>query len=357
MRPVLDLNELLARMVELDGSDLHITVGMPPVLRINGKLIPTDNPRLTPRDTKEMVYSILRQDQREKLEREWEYDFAYALPGVARFRVNAYFQRDSLGAAFRHIPVDIKSFEELGLPKLLPEFCKKPRGFVLVTGPTGSGKSTTLASMVDFINSTQEVHVITIEDPIEYLHQHRKSVINQREVGADTHSFANALKYILRQDPDVIMIGEMRDLETIAAALTAAETGHLVFATLHTQDAAQTIDRVIDVFPPYQQQQVRIQLAGTLQGIISQQLLPTPDGKSRVVACEVLVPTPGIRNMIREGKTHQLMSAMQAGQQYGMVTMDQSLADLHKRGLVTFDYALQRAVDPNVLRTLTGRAP
>ncbi|MCE5191031.1 MAG: type IV pilus twitching motility protein PilT [Actinomycetia bacterium] len=354
---MLDLNELLARMVELDGSDLHITVGMPPVFRVNGKLIPTDNPRLTPRDTKEMVYSILRQDQRERLEREWEYDFAYGLPGVARFRVNAYFQRDSLGAAFRHIPADIKSFEELGLPTLMPEFCEKPRGFVLVTGPTGSGKSTTLASMVDFINSTQEVHVITIEDPIEYLHQHRKSVVNQREVGADTHSFANALKYILRQDPDVIMIGEMRDLETIAAALTAAETGHLVFATLHTQDAAQTIDRVIDVFPPYQQQQVRIQLAGTLQGIVSQQLLPTPDGNSRVVACEVLVPTPGIRNMIREGKTHQLMSAMQAGQQYGMVTMDQSLADLHRRGRVTFDHALQRAVDANVLRTLIGRTP
>ncbi len=354
---MLDLNALLARLVELDGSDLHITVGMPPVMRINGKLVPTENPRLTPTDTKEMLYKILREEQRKKLEQEWEYDFAYALPGVARFRVNVYFQRDSIGAAFRHIPVGIKSFEELGLPKILPEFCKKPRGFVLVTGPTGSGKSTTLASMVDYINSTQEVHIITIEDPIEYLHGHKRSVINQREVGADTHSFSNALKYILRQDPDVILIGEMRDLETVAAALTAAETGHLVFATLHTQDAAQTIDRVIDVFPPYQQQQVRIQLAGTLQGIVSQQLLPTPDGHGRVVAAEVLVPTAGIRNMIREGKTHQLMSAMQAGQQYGMVTMDQSLADLHRRGLVTLDYALQRAVDPNVLKSLLGRAP
>jgi twitching motility protein PilT len=354
---VVDLNELLAKLVELNGSDLHLTVGMPPVMRINGLLVPTDNPRLTPRDTKEMVYAILRQEQREKLEREWEFDFAYALPGVARFRVNGYFQRDSLGAAFRHIPVGIKPFDELGLPKILPELCKKPRGFVLVTGPTGSGKSTTLASMLDYVNSTQELHIITIEDPIEYLHQHRKSVINQREVGADTHSFSSALKYILRQDPDVIMIGEMRDLETVAAALTAAETGHLVFATLHTQDAAQTIDRVIDVFPPYQQQQVRIQLAGTLQGIVSQQLLPTADGASRIVACEVLIPTSGIRNMIREGKTHQLMSAMQAGQQYGMVTMDQSLADLHKRGLVTLDYALQRAIDPNVLRALLGHAP
>lgn len=353
---MVDLNELLAKLVELNGSDLHLTVGMPPVMRINGVLIPTDNPRLTPRDTKEMIYAILRQEQREKLEREWEFDFAYALPGVARFRVNGYFQRDSLGAAFRHIPVGIKPFDELGLPKILPELCKKPRGFVLVTGPTGSGKSTTLASMLDYVNSTQELHIITIEDPIEYLHQHRRSVINQREVGADTHSFSSALKYILRQDPDVIMIGEMRDLETVAAALTAAETGHLVFATLHTQDAAQTIDRVIDVFPPYQQQQVRIQLAGTLQGIVSQQLLPTADGAGRVVASEVLIPTSGIRNMIREGKTHQLMSAMQAGQQYGMVTMDQSLADLYRRGLVTLDYALQRAIDPNVLRALLGHA-
>ncbi|KAF0209145.1 MAG: type IV pilus twitching motility protein PilT [Actinomycetota bacterium] len=352
-----DLNELLTELVERGGSDLHITAGMPPVLRINGKLVQTDGPRLTPRDTKELLYSILKQEQREKLEREWEFDFAHALPGVARFRVNAYFQRDSLGAAFRHIPVEISSFEELGLPRIVGELCRKPRGFVLVTGPTGSGKSTTLASMVDCINRSEEVHIITVEDPIEYLHQHRKAVINQREVGVDTHSFSSALKYILRQDPDVIMIGEMRDLETVSAALTAAETGHLVFATLHTQDAAQSIDRIIDVFPPYQQQQVRIQLAGTLQGIISQQLLPTVDATGRVLACEVLVPTSGIRNMIREGKTHQLLTAMQAGQQYGMVTMDQSLADLHRRGLVTLDYALQRAIDPNILKTLLGRAP
>jgi twitching motility protein PilT len=354
---MLDLNELLTELVKRGGSDLHITVGMPPVLRVDGKLVQTDGPRLTPRDTKELIYAILKQDQREKLEREWEYDFAHALPGVARFRVNAYFQRDSLGAAFRHIPVQINTFEELALPKILCDLCRKPRGFVLVTGPTGSGKSTTLASMVDFINRSQEVHIITIEDPIEYLHQHRMAVINQREVGTDTRSFSNALKYILRQDPDVILIGEMRDLETVSAALTAAETGHLVFATLHTQDAVQTIDRIIDVFPPYQQQQIRIQLAGTLQGIVSQQLLPVADSTGRVVACEVLIPTSGIRNMIREGKTHQLLSAMQAGQQYGMVTMDQSLADLHRRGLVTLEYALQRAVDPNILKTLLGRAP
>jgi len=267
-----DLNDLLLKLVERGGSDLHITVGMPPVLRINGKLLPAEGERLTPRDTKELLYAILTQEQRETLERNWEFDFAYAIPGVARFRVNVYFQRNSVGAAFRHIPAEIMSFQDLRLPTVLEEFCKKPRGFILVTGPTGSGKSTTLAAMVDYINEHQELHIMTVEDPIEYLHQHKKAMVNQREVGSDTRSFAQALKYILRQDPDVVLIGEMRDLETVQAALTAAETGHLVLATLHTQDAAQTIDRIIDVFPPYQQQQVRVQLAGTLQGILSQQL-------------------------------------------------------------------------------------
>lgn len=351
-----DLNELLLKLVERGGSDLHITVGMPPVMRINGRLIPTEGERLTSRDTKELLYSVLTQEQREVLERNWEFDFAYALPGVARFRVNVYFQRNSVGAAFRHIPVEIKSFQDLRLPTVLEDFCKKPRGFVLVTGPTGSGKSTTLATMVDYINANEEVHIMTVEDPIEYLHHHKKAMINQREVGSDTKSFSQALKFILRQDPDVILIGEMRDLETVSAALTAAETGHLVLATLHTQDAVQTIDRIVDVFPPYQQQQVRIQLAGTLQGVLSQQLLPTIDGRGRVVGCEVLVPTSGIRNMIREGKTHQLPSALQAGHQYGMFTMDQSLAELYRQGLVSLDCALQRAVDPNILKTLLGRS-
>ncbi|MHB1341754.1 MAG: type IV pilus twitching motility protein PilT [Coriobacteriia bacterium] len=351
----MDLNELLMDLIERGGSDLHLAVGMPPVMRINGRLIPSDLPRLSAKETKQLLYAILTEDQRERLEREWEFDFAYALPGAARFRVNAYFQRMSIGAAFRHIPVEIQSFEQLGLPAVMESLCSKPRGFVLVTGPTGSGKSTTLAAMVDYINEHQDVHVMTVEDPIEYLHHHKTAMVNQREVGSDTKTFASALKYVLRQDPDVILIGEMRDLETVSAALTAAETGHLVLATLHTQDAAQTIDRIIDVFPPYQQQQIRVQLAGSLQGILSQQLLPTIQGDARVVACEVLIPTSGIRNMIREGKTHQLMSAMQSGHQYGMVTMDQSLADLQRRGLISLEAALQRAIDPNILKTLLGR--
>lgn len=353
----MELNDLLHDLVERGGSDLHLAVGMPPVMRINGRLVQSDLPVLSARDTKELLYSILTEEQRERLEREWEFDFAHAVPGVARFRVNAYYQRMSIGAAFRHIPVEIKSFEALGLPRVLEDFCSKPRGFVLVTGPTGSGKSTTLAAMVDYINTSKDVHIMTVEDPIEYLHHHKLSMVNQREVGSDTKNFSTALKYVLRQDPDVILIGEMRDLETVAAALTAAETGHLVLATLHTQDAAQTIDRIIDVFPPYQQQQIRVQLAGSLQGILSQQLLPTIDGTGRVVAAEVLVPTSGIRNMIRENKTHQMMSAMQSGHQYGMVTMDQSLADLQRRGLVSIETALQRAIDPNILKTLLGRTP
>lgn len=352
---MIDLNELLLEVLERGGSDLHITVGVPPVVRVNGRLNHLDYPRLMPKDTQELVYSILTQDQREKLERNWEFDFSYSVPGKARFRVNVYYQRNSVGAAFRLIPIRIRSLQELGLPLILEQITKKPRGFVLVTGPTGSGKSTTLASLINIINEARTDHIITIEDPIEYLHQHKKSVVNQREVGSDTKSFNEALKYVLRQDPDVILIGEMRDMETVAAALTAAETGHLVFATLHTQDAAQTVDRIIDVFPPYQQQQVRIQLAGTLQAVISQQLLQTRDGRGRVVACEVMIPTPGIRNMIREAKTHQIPNAMQTGQKHGMMTMDQSLADLYRRGLITFDTALARAIDPNDLRQMLGR--
>lgn len=352
---MLDLNDLLVQVLESGASDLHITVGVPPVMRLNGRLVEMEGEKLTAADTKKLVYAIMRQEQLDALEQRWEFDFAHAIPGKARYRANVYYQRGSVGAAFRLIPAEIGSFAELGLPLILEDLARKPRGFVLVTGPTGSGKSTTLASVVDYINTHQSLHIITVEDPIEYLHRHKRCMIDQREVGADTKSFSSALKYVLRQDPDVILIGEMRDLETIQAALTAAETGHLVFATLHTQDASQTIDRIVDVFPPYQQQQVRIQLAGTLQGIISQQLLPTIDGRSRVVATEVLVPTSGIRNMIREAKTHQLTTAMQTGHQYGMATMDESLADLYRRGLISLDMALSRAQDQTVLRTLLGK--
>jgi twitching motility protein PilT len=350
-----DINDLLVQVLEMGGSDLHITVGRPPTMRLNGKLIPLDAPMLQGPDTKELLFAILRQEQREVLERNWEFDFAHAIPGKARFRVNAYFQRGSMGAAFRLIPTVIQSFSELGLPPVTETLACRPRGFVLVTGPTGSGKSTTLASIIDHINTQRAVNIITVEDPIEYLHHHKQAMVNQREVGSDTKTFGHALKYILRQDPDVILIGEMRDLETIAAALTAAETGHLVFATLHTQDSAQTIDRIIDVFPPHQQQQVRIQLSASLQGIISQQLLPTMDGRARVLATEVLIPTPAIRHLIREAKTHQLPTAMQTGHQYGMCTMDESLADLYRRGQISYETALAQAIDPAVVKTLLGR--
>lgn len=346
------IEELLLKTLELGASDLHITTGLPPVIRIHGELRALDYPKLLPNDTRELIYSILTQEQRDIFERKWEYDFSYSIPGKGRFRVNVYFQRGSVAAAFRTIPAKIPTIEELRLPPVVQEFAMKPRGFVLVTGPTGSGKSTTLAALINIINETRSCHIITIEDPIEFLHPHKKSVVNQREVGADTHSFANALKYALRQDPDVILIGEMRDLETIQTALTAAETGHLVFATLHTVDAPQTIDRIIDVFPPHQQQQVRIQLAGCLQGIISQQLLPTSDGKGRVVACEILVATAGIRNLIREGKTHQIYTAIQTGQKYGMQTLDMALADLVRRGWITYDTALEKCQDPQTLKQL-----
>ena len=353
---VSELNDLLTVVVDRGGSDLHLTSGLPPVIRLHGKLIPLEAPALEGGDTRRILFSAMTEYQRDALERSWEHDFAYSIPGKARFRVNAYFQRGSVGAAFRLIPGKIDDFETLGLPGVMEALCRQPRGFVLVTGPTGSGKSTTLASMVDYINANRETHIMTIEDPIEFLHEHDKSMVNQREVGADTKSFADALRFILRQDPDVIMIGEMRDLETVRAALTAAETGHLVFATLHTQGSAQTIDRIVDVFPPHQQNQVRVQLAATLQGILSQQLLSTTNGSGRVVAVEVLVPTPGVRNLIREGKTHQLTTAMQTGRSHGMVTMDEALADLYRKGSISLDTAMQRAHDPNVLQTLLGKA-
>src|ERR671917_1031572 len=324
-----DFADLLLEVIEHNASDLHLTAGACPTVRVRGHLLALeDYPVLTPERTREIVYSILTNDQRQRLETDWQIDFAYAIPGRARFRVNAYYQRTAIGAAFRLIPFSIKTIDELGLPPVMHELARKPRGFVLVTGPTGSGKSTSLAAVIDEINATREEHIMTIEDPIEFLHGHKKCIVNQREIGADAQSFAAGLKSALRQDPDVILVGEMRDLETIHTALTAAETGHLVFATLHTQDAPQTIDRIIDVFPPSQQQQVRVQLSVALQGVVTQQLLPTADGAGRVAACEVLVPTPAVRNLIREGKTHQILSAMQTGSSAGMQTLGAALPRL-----------------------------
>jgi twitching motility protein PilT len=347
--------ELLGKLLEAQGSDLHLTAGTPPTVRVHGELERLEEyPPLTPRALQGMIYAILPQKMRERFEQELELDMSYSLPGRARFRVNVYMQRDAVGAVFRVIPFEIKGLDDLGLPPVAADLARFPRGFVVVTGPTGSGKSTTLAAMVDVVNRERAGHIMTVEDPIEFLHKHKACVVNQREIGADTHSFAAALKHVLRQDPDVILVGEMRDLETISTAITAAETGHLVFATLHTQDAPQTIDRIIDVFPPHQQQQTRVQLSTTLQGVITQQLVPTVDGKGRVVAAEVMIATPGIRNLIREGKVHQIYSAMQAGGRYGMQTMDMSLASHVKGGRVTQQMAFERCHDPEELQRLIG---
>jgi twitching motility protein PilT len=348
-----DFADLLMEVIKRRASDLHLSAGAPPTLRVRGRLVRIEGyPILSAENTREIVYSILTGDQRQRLETNWQLDFAYSIPGQARFRVNAYYQRGAIGAAFRLIPVDLTSIDALGLPQAVHEFTRKPRGFVLVTGPTGSGKSTSLAAMIDEINSTREEHIMTIEDPIEFLHAHKKCLVNQRELGSDAASFADALKAALRQDPDVILVGEMRDLETISTALTAAETGHLVFATLHTQDTAQTIDRVIDVFPPSQQGQVRMQLSVSLQGIMTQQLLPTADGSGRVVACEVLVPNAAVRNLIREGKTHQIYSVLQTGSAHGMQTMDAALAGLIRSGKVSQQLAESRSSSPEELRRL-----
>jgi twitching motility protein PilT len=351
------LTDLLIHLLESGASDLHLAAGARPSFRKHGHLVQMeDQPELTPPIIQRMVYAILTQKQREKFEEVLELDFAYAVPGKARFRVNIYRQRDAVGAAFRLIPFEIKKLEDLGVPPSVANFAMLPRGFVLVTGPTGSGKSTTLASLVDLANRQRHDHIMTVEDPIEFLHTHKNCLINQREVGEDTHSFQNALKHVLRQDPDIILVGEMRDLETISVALTAAETGHLVFATLHTADAAQTIDRVIDVFPPHQQQQVRVQLAGALQGVVCQTLARTSDGKGRVVATEVLVVTPAIRNLIREGKTHQIYSSMQAGAKFGMHTLDQHLAELVKQNRITYETGLEKAHHIEDFQRLCGRA-
>jgi twitching motility protein PilT len=352
----ISLYELLQGMLDAGASDLHLTAGTPALVRVNGQLTPLgDCPSLPPDLIQRLIYTVLTQKQRERFEAELELDFAYAMPGAARFRVNVYRQRENIGAAFRRIPYEIKSLEELGVPESVSTFAGLPRGMVLVTGPTGSGKSTTLASLIDLANRTRRDHIMTVEDPIEFLHRHKSCMVNQREVGEDTHSFSNALKHVLRQDPDIILVGEMRDLETISVALTAAETGHLVFATLHTQDAAQTIDRVIDVFPPHQQQQVRAQLAGALQGVVCQTLCRTTDGKGRVVATEVMVATPAIRNLIREGKTHQVYSAMQAGAQHGMHTMDQHLAELVRSAKITYEQGLEKCHHVEDFNRLAGR--
>jgi twitching motility protein PilT len=351
----IDFAEVLLEMIDKRASDLHITPGTAPTIRIRGRLVRMDNyPVLSPSDTREIVYSILSNAQRQKLENNWQLDFAYAVPGAARFRVNAYFQRASIGAAFRLIPFEIAPLESLGLPPAVAEFAKKPRGLVLVTGPTGSGKSTTLASLVDIINDSREEHIMTIEDPIEFLHKHKKCIVNQRELGSDATSFSDALRAALRQDPDVILVGEMRDLETIGTAITAAETGHLVFSTLHTQDTPQTIDRIIDVFPSAQQGQIRAQLSVALQGIMTQTLLPTADGAGRCVATEVLIPTPAVRNLIRESKSHQIYSVLQTGGSHGMQTMDASLAQLVRAGKITRQLAESRAHSVEELRRLIG---
>jgi len=350
-----DFADLLLEVIERNASDLHLTAGAPPTVRVRGRLQPlVDYPVMTTEQTREIVYSILSNDQRQRLETEWQIDFAYSIPGHARFRVNAYYQRAAIGAAFRLIPSVIKTVDELGLPTVMHDLACRPRGFVLVTGPTGSGKSTSLAAVVDEINATREEHIMTIEDPIEFLHGHKKCIVNQREIGSDAQSFGLGLKAALRQDPDVILVGEMRDLETIHTALTAAETGHLVFATLHTQDTPQTIDRIIDVFPAAQQQQVRVQLSVALQGIVTQQLLPTADGAGRIAACEVLLATPAIRNLIREGKTHQIYSSLQTGGNIGMQTMDAALATLVRQGKITQQMALSRSTTPEELRRLLG---
>lgn len=350
------LHDLLKMMIEKGASDLHISSGSPPRLRVDGRLMPIDHPPLTPADTKALCYSVLTDAQKHKFEESNELDLSFAMRGVSRFRANIFMQRGAVTGAFRTIPFEIRSFRELGLPEIINELVKKSSGLVLVTGPTGSGKSTTLAAMVDRINSEKCAHIITIEDPIEYLHHHKKCLINQREVTSDTTSFKTALKYVLRQDPDVVLIGEMRDLETIEAALTVSETGHLTLATLHTNSAVQTINRIIDVFPPHQQEQIRTQLSFVLEGILAQHLIPKKSGHGRVLALELLVPNPAIRNLIREDKIHQVYSMMQTGQaRFGMQTMNQSLFELYSKGLISYEDAIGRSYMPDELITMAQR--
>ncbi|MFA4043371.1 MAG: hypothetical protein HZRFUVUK_000136 [Candidatus Fervidibacterota bacterium] len=350
------IDDLLRIVVEKNASDLHLCVGVPPVLRIDGKLYRTPFMPAEPAQTQRLIYEILTDDQIQRFENELELDFSYSLQNIARFRVNVFKDRGNVAAAFRLIPRRIPSIRELGLPVILEELILKPRGLILVTGPTGSGKSTTLAAMIDHLNNTDSRHVITIEDPIEYMHTHKKCIINQREIGQDTLSFAKALRSALREDPDVILVGEMRDLETIATAITAAETGHLVLATLHTNNAAETIDRIIDVFPAEQQAQIRVQLSNNLVAVLSQQLLPRASGRGRVAAMEIMIATPAIRNLIREGKTHQIPSIIQTSGEFGMQTMDQALRDLYLQGIITYEDAMARAQRPEELKKMLADA-
>lgn len=347
----MEISELLRLTLERNASDLHIAVGRPPVIRIDGRLVNVDAPTLTPADTRRLIYGVLTDLQKQKFEEHKELDFSLSVSNLSRFRVNVHFQRGTVAAAFRTISSQIRNFEELNLPaRVCEKLARRPSGLVLITGPTGSGKSTTLAAIIDLINSERELHIITVEDPIEYLHNHKKALVEQREVNEDTYSFSNALKYSLRQDPDVIMVGEMRDLETISAAITAAETGHLVFSTLHTVDVAQTIDRIIDVFPPHQQEQVRVQLAGVIEGILCQTLLPMASGHGRAIAVEVLIGTDAVRALIREGKTHQIYTQIEASGGLGMQTMDRAIAELYKRGRITRETAITHARKPDELK-------
>jgi twitching motility protein PilT len=354
----LPLPQLLKIMVDEGGTDLHITTNSPPVIRVHGKLKRIEHPILTPAETKQIIYSILIDSQKYKFEEDWELDFSFGIKGIARFRANIFMQRGAVAGAFRRIPYEIWSFEKLGLPPVVATLAGKPRGLVLITGPTGSGKTTSLAALLDKINAEFSVHIITIEDPIEYLHSHKKAMINQRELHADTKGFGKALRSVLREDPDVVLIGEMRDLETIQSAITIAETGHLTFGTLHTNSASQTINRMIDVFPPHQQDQVRTQLSMNLEGIVTQSLLPRSDGRGRVLACEVLIPNPAIRHLIRDNKIHQIYSTMQTGQEkYGMITYNQSLANLYFKRHITLDLALGVSHNPEELNEIVRRGP
>lgn len=355
----LSLTEMLKKMLEINGSDLHITTNSPPRIRVDGKLKPIDGLEpLTAPETKQLAYSVLTDAQKHRFEENWELDFSFGIRGLARFRANCFMQRGAVGAVYRTIPWQIKGFDDLGLPPVVKTLCEKPRGLVLVTGPTGSGKSTTLAAMLDKINGERPEHMITVEDPIEFIHSHKKCLVNQREVHTDTKSFTNALRAALREDPDIVLIGEMRDLETIEAALRIAETGHLTFATLHTNSAVSTINRIIDVFPSHQQSQVRAQLSLVLEGIMCQALLPHQSGKGRVLCMEIMVPNPAVRNLIREDKIHQIYSAMQTGQdKFGMQTFNQSLATLYFQKKITLEVAMSRSSIPDELQDMISRGP